>query len=101
MTTWRRAMAVDTSRQWLSLKEAASELGVSKVTVQRWIKQGRLAAQRVGPRKLRILQSDLATVVAPAKPLEAPEWVPLDLSTIRPITDEDAERHLEWSREVR
>lgn len=85
-------MAVDTSREWLSVTEAASELGVSKETVARKIGLGLLPAFRVR-RKVRILRKDIAAMVARCE--AAPVWAPLDLSTIRPLTPEQVEQQRE------
>jgi acetyl-CoA/propionyl-CoA carboxylase biotin carboxyl carrier protein len=45
----------------LTPREVAAELGVTVRTVQRWIAEGRLAAERVGGR-VRVSRSSLATV---------------------------------------
>jgi len=49
----------------LTLAEAARMLKVSTVTLRRWIKQGRLPAYHVGPRKVRIRRSDLTKAFSP------------------------------------
>lgn len=51
----------------LTLREAARLLKLSTVTLQRWIRQGRLPAYQVGPRKVRILRGDLDKVLRPAQ----------------------------------
>lgn len=43
----------------LSIQEAANVLGVAPKTVRRWISQGIIPAQRIGPRLIRIRQADL------------------------------------------
>ncbi|MDQ2689976.1 MAG: excisionase family DNA-binding protein, partial [Chloroflexota bacterium] len=58
----------------LTPREAATELGVTVRTVQRWIADGRLPATRVGSR-VRLSRSSLSTVsdrpVAAAHPIGA------------------------------
>ncbi len=59
---------MDQAEDLLSIAEAAKRLQVSRVTLWRWIQSGRLKAYRLGPRKVRIRQSDLGDLL---KPLEA------------------------------
>lgn len=49
----------------LTVAEAATLLKVSIVTVQRWIKQGRLPAYHLGPRRVRVRRADLLTLMSP------------------------------------
>lgn len=58
-------MALDHDTDLLTVREAAGLLKVSAVTLHRWLKQGRLPAQRVGPKAIRIRRRDLASVIAP------------------------------------
>jgi len=98
--------------EWLTKAEAAETLKVSQITVSRWIKQGRLAASRVGPRAIRIRRSDLDAVVTPLRdageamrdagppPSHQPVWVqqlnPELIATLGPpMTAEEKERALE------
>ena len=37
-----------------TVEKAAEDLGVSAETIRRWIRDGRLIAYRVGPRRLRV-----------------------------------------------
>lgn len=45
-------------------REAAKLLGVTRQSITRWIKIGRLPAKRVGLRGWRIQRSDLAKVIS-------------------------------------
>ncbi|MCC7352109.1 MAG: helix-turn-helix domain-containing protein [Anaerolineae bacterium] len=56
----------DRSRYY-TVPEAAEMLEVSPSTVWRWIEAGRLPAQRVGPKNIRIRKEDLAAVITPAR----------------------------------
>ncbi len=38
----------DTSERWLSVDEIAAHLGVSAVTIYRWLEKGGIPAHRVG-----------------------------------------------------
>lgn len=49
--------------EYATTEEAARLLGVSRVTVLRWIKRGILEAYTFGPRRLLLKRSDLANVV--------------------------------------
>jgi excisionase family DNA binding protein len=46
----------------LSIQEAANVLGVAPKTVRRYISQGIIPAERIGPRLIRIRQADLEAV---------------------------------------
>jgi excisionase family DNA binding protein len=69
----------------LTLDEAATLLKVSIVTLRRWIKQGRLPAYHVGPRKVRIKRSDLTNAFTPTYQEEVSAMP--ERSTVRPLTD--------------
>jgi excisionase family DNA binding protein len=76
----------------LTIAEAAKLLKVSTVTLHRWIKQGRLPAYHVGPRKVRIRRSDLVKAFTPTSQEEVsamPESIP-----VRPLTDEEVSQGL-------
>ena len=51
--------------EYPTVERAADDCGVSTETVRRWIREGRLAAIRVGPRRLRIDPESLAQMVQP------------------------------------
>ena len=68
-------------RDYLTVAEVAEALHVSPSTVWRWIRAKRLAAYRVGVRKIRIKKDDLAAVVGPARPAE-----PVPVESERPIS---------------
>jgi len=72
---------------FLTLNEAATLLKVSVVTLRRWIKQGRILAYHVGPRKVRIRRSDLAKAFTPTSQEEVSALK--ESLTIRPLTDEE------------
>jgi excisionase family DNA binding protein len=81
----------------LTLGEAAKLLKVSIVTLRRWIKQGRLPAYHVGPRKVRIKRSDLTKAFTPTYQEEVsamPERIP-----VRPLTDAEVREGLEALKE--
>jgi excisionase family DNA binding protein len=56
-----------TERTVLSVAEAAVLLGVSRSTVWRWIKSGKLPAYRVGHKTIRIKRADLEMILQPAR----------------------------------
>ncbi|MBI2886668.1 MAG: helix-turn-helix domain-containing protein [Chloroflexi bacterium] len=98
-------MVAEVESEWLTQPEAATLLRISIVTLHRWIKQGRLPAYRVGPRKVRIRRLDLAKVLTPAFEGEAHtvnEAMPMSAPlTIRPLTDEEVQRGLKALEEAR
>ena len=58
-------MAQPREDDFYTIHEAARTLRVSVSTVWRWIDAGKLAAYRVGQRRVRIKKADLATMVKP------------------------------------
>jgi len=54
----------DDERTWLTCKEAAEILGVTKATISRHIAAGRLEAVKVGKRALRIRPAALRSFIA-------------------------------------
>lgn len=55
----RRSSPTLGQRRLISTEEAAERLGVSKKTIVRWIKAGRLVGFRVGPRYIRVDANEL------------------------------------------
>ena len=49
----------ETPARSLSPEDVALELGIHRETVYRWIRAGRLAAARIGPRLWRVSPDDL------------------------------------------
>jgi excisionase family DNA binding protein len=49
----------------LTVREVAARVHVSRRTVERWIHDGVLPAQRFGPRLVRVAAADLAAVGRP------------------------------------
>lgn len=47
----------------VSVKDAAAYYGVDPSTVRRWISQGLLSAERVGPKLLRVELAELEVAV--------------------------------------
>ncbi|UQE75942.1 helix-turn-helix domain-containing protein [Gordonia sp. PP30] len=52
-------MTETTRERWLSLQEAEARTSFSERTLRRRIADGSLKARRVGPRAIRIAESDL------------------------------------------
>jgi excisionase family DNA binding protein len=91
-------MAIGQDAELLTIAEAAQALKVSKVTIHRWLKQGRLTAYRVGPRAVRIGRSELSRLLTPRKGKEVspmPEILrpPADV-VVSPPSQEQIERRL-------
>lgn len=62
---WRRVVTTSFDDELLTIAETARLLKVSRVTVQRWLKAGRLAAVRVGPKAIRIRRGEIARITQP------------------------------------
>ncbi|MBI2761847.1 MAG: helix-turn-helix domain-containing protein [Chloroflexi bacterium] len=82
----------------LTIAEATHLLKVSRVTLHRWLRDGRLPAYQVGPRAVRIRRADLQAMMRPAHGGEMTKVKPVQSrpvqTTILPLTDEDAQRGL-------
>ena len=100
-----------TTDEWLSIREAVSQLKIGRTTLHRWLKQGRLQAYRVGPKAVRIRRADLERLTTPVtdageEVVGVMETQPTSMhtspATIRPLTDEQQQQALaaaESSRE--
>jgi len=58
-------MAQAIARKYLTLKEAAEWYGVSERTLRRYISDGTLPADRVGPRAIRVKAADVEALASP------------------------------------
>ena len=88
----------------LTLLEAGRLLRVSTVTLHRWIRQGRLPAYRVGPRKVRVRRVDLTQLVtlkggevSAMKERRGPIASALN---VQPLSSEEQGRQLQALREA-
>lgn len=68
-----RSVAADTAgeRCYYSISQAAALLGVSRVSIWRWIHAGRLPAARLGHRTTRIRREDLERILVQGRPAGA------------------------------
>jgi PAS domain S-box-containing protein/excisionase family DNA binding protein len=62
-------------RGYYSISQAAALLGVSRVSIWRWIGAGRLPAARLGHRTIRIKREDLERALVQIGPIGAQSWV--------------------------
>ena len=51
--------------EWLTVSEAAAYLKVTRATLYRWVREGRLPLFKVGPRLSRLRFDDVASLVHP------------------------------------
>ncbi|MGD9891357.1 MAG: helix-turn-helix domain-containing protein [Dehalococcoidia bacterium] len=89
-------MTINQDAELLTIAEAAAVVKVGRSTVNRWLRDGRLRAYRVGPRAVRIRRGDLFGIMTPAHHVDdarkGGEPPDADRPTIRPLTDEQAAR---------
>jgi excisionase family DNA binding protein len=80
--------------EYLTVAEIASELKLNQQTIRNWIDQGSLRAVRVGPRRVRVLRSELDRMLAgEATAPPAAEQTPTDpLREIRQRLDPALQR---------
>ena len=67
----RMTLVTVDERGYYNISDAAALLGVSRVTVWRWIRDGRLPASRLGHRTIRIRREDLDRLPAQIAPAGA------------------------------
>lgn len=60
-------MSIATS-EYLTIEEAAEMLRVSTSTIRRWIRDGDIAAHRIGRRRVVLRKDDIAMVVSEIRP---------------------------------
>ena len=70
----------------LTVPEAAQRVGRNAETVRRWIRSGRLPAQRVGTQHL-VREEDLDAVASPDRPALPPAWSRFDDGVPQPDWD--------------
>ena len=58
--------------EYRTVAEAADFLHVSRTTVWRWIRDGRLRAYRVGPRAIRVVDTDVEEQLREVRPIGLP-----------------------------
>src|SRR5260370_19943430 len=76
------------SRTYYSIAEVAALLGVSRVSVWRWIRSGRLPVSRLGHRTVRVKRDDLVRIVRPSRQSSAP--APVLIADVPSQTDAPA-----------
>lgn len=77
-------LASISEREWLTVAEAAEYLRVSRDTIYRWAKQGKLVLYKVGGTTTRLRKKDLDALAHPKTPAGDP-WMQLSA----PVFDAD------------
>lgn len=62
---------------WLTVSEACSYLKVTRATLYRWAREGKLRLHKLGPRSTRIRRSELDTMSQAEAPRESDGWARL------------------------
>lgn len=60
-----RAPARRRAARWAYLPDAEQYSGIPRRTLRRWISEGRLPAERYGPRRIRVDLNDLDALASP------------------------------------
>jgi excisionase family DNA binding protein len=102
LTAGRReggAMTTNHDGDLLTIAEATRLLRVSRVTLHRWLRDGRLPAYHVGPKAVRIRRADLAAVLRPTHGREVSavteaQPIPTSLAALRPLSEAEQRRAL-------
>jgi excisionase family DNA binding protein len=82
---------------YLTVTEAATLLRVAPSTIRRWIREGDLPAYRIGRRRVAVLRTDLAGLVAPARAALEPVQEASDIERIkeRKLTPQEVRQGIE------
>jgi excisionase family DNA binding protein len=62
-----KAQTSRSGESYLTVAQAAEQLGVHQSTIRRWIDAGILTAYRVGPKRVRIRAADVERTVVPRR----------------------------------
>ncbi len=54
--------------KWLNPEEVAARLGISRLTVVRWVRSGKLKGQKLGKKTIRVKASDLEAFMHQQQP---------------------------------
>lgn len=82
--------------EYVTVAEAAAQLGVAQSTIRRWIREERVPAYRLGDRRILLRQHDLEGLTVPIRPVDE-----VDLSLRPPLmTDEEQARAWEVVRQL-
>lgn len=82
--------------EYVTVAEAAAQLGVAQSTIRRWIREERVPAYRLGDRRILLRQHDLEGLAVPIRPVDE-----VDLSLRPPLmTDEEQARAWEVVRQL-
>lgn len=63
--------------EWLTMSEASSYLKVTRATLYRWAREGRLRLYKLGARATRVRRSDLDRMAVPKRLPEGEAWARL------------------------
>jgi excisionase family DNA binding protein len=87
---------------YLTVGQAAEQLSVHPSTIRRWIDRGRLAAYRLGEKRIGVKPSDLAGLVSPRPARQAHErrMAQAQRPVIPPLTKEQQRRGLQALAEL-
>src|SRR5438093_6838452 len=72
------------ARGYYNISEAAALLGVSRVSIWRWIRAGQLPAARLGHRTIRIKRGDLEQLLEQVRSAGSRAWTGRKLGTDAP-----------------
>lgn len=83
--------------EYVTVAEAAALLRVAPSTVRRWIREGDVAAYRLGQRRIGLRRGDLASLITPVRKEQERESddPEAEFGRIRRLTPEEQQRGLE------
>ena len=90
------------SEPYLTVGQVAAQISVHPSTVRRWIDQGRLAAYRLGDKRIGVRPSDVARLVTPrpVRPVREAGMARPEQFEIPPLTKEQQRRGLQALAEL-
>jgi excisionase family DNA binding protein len=75
--------------QWLSPEDVAERLGISRLTVVRWVRSGKLKGQKLGKKTIRVNASDLEAFMRQQQP---------SLTLVKATAPADESAHTSYQR---
>src|SRR4051794_13157819 len=64
-----------TASNYYTVSQATARLGVSRISIWRWIRDGHLPAMRLGPRTTRIKREDIERALAQIEASSSRSWL--------------------------
>ena len=86
--------------EWLTIPEASGYLKVTRATLYRWARQGKLRLYKLGTRATRVRRSDLDRMAQPKDSAEGEAWARLSEASFAEDWDNEKDAVYDNWREI-